>query len=297
MTKHEFGGAWTNEKLERLAKYLHAYMKIFRQNPKAGYFTTTYVDAFAGAGHYTRKDTAFQPLEGDQEAEDFQKGSAWIALESEPAFDRYLFIEPKTTYAHELAKLKQKFPERAPAMTIVQGTANVELAKWCSQTNWQKNRAVVFLDPYGMEVEWQTIEMLAATKAVDLWLLVPLGQAVNRLLTKKRPPPSTWADKLTKFFGTDEWQQAFYQPPIQPSLFEEENGLTKNTSLDGIAAYFVKRLESVFSGVAPHPLKLRNSNNVPIYLLCFASANEKGATTAVRIADHILNQSTSKPAK
>jgi hypothetical protein len=42
------------------------------------------------------------------------------------------------------------------------------LKKWCKERNWQKERAVVYLDPYGMQVEWSTIEALAATKAIDL---------------------------------------------------------------------------------------------------------------------------------
>jgi hypothetical protein len=33
---------------------------------------------------------------------------------------------------------------------------------------------------------------------------------------------------------------------------------------------------------------LLNSQNTPLYLLCFASANPKGAPTAIKIAQHIL---------
>jgi len=35
-------------------------------------------------------------------------------------------------------------------------------------------------------------------------------------------------------------------------------------------------------------LMLCNSRNNPIFLLCFASANPKGAPTAVRIAQYLL---------
>ncbi len=35
-----------------------------------------------------------------------------------------------------------------------------------------------------MQVDWKTIEAVAATKAIDLWLLFPLGVGVNRLLTR-----------------------------------------------------------------------------------------------------------------
>jgi len=47
----EFGGAWTQQKLKCLAKYLGAYARIFHVNPRARHFETTYVDAFAGTGY------------------------------------------------------------------------------------------------------------------------------------------------------------------------------------------------------------------------------------------------------
>jgi three-Cys-motif partner protein len=84
---HEFGGSWTAEKLERVRKYLSAYTTIFR---KQSWAITTYVDAFAGAGHRV-DSTKEEPV--DQENAEFLKGSARIALEVEPPFNNYLFIE------------------------------------------------------------------------------------------------------------------------------------------------------------------------------------------------------------
>jgi three-Cys-motif partner protein len=54
-TIHQFGGDWTNEKLERVRKYLHEYTKIFNANPRAKKLHTIYVDAFAGTGYRTSK--------------------------------------------------------------------------------------------------------------------------------------------------------------------------------------------------------------------------------------------------
>jgi hypothetical protein len=46
----------------------------------------------------------------------------------------------------------------------------------------------------------------------------------------------------------------------------------------------------VFKGVANNPLPLYNSKNNPLYLLCFAAGNPKGAPTAVKIAQDILKE-------
>lgn len=296
---HQFGGHWTDEKLDRLRKYLAAYVQIFTKNQWAKRYQTTFVDAFAGTGYRNlpkenRSDYVPMFLEEtpvyDEEAHSFQKGSAQIALETEPPFDRYLFVEKNPEYVRALEQLRASFPSIAERVEIRQGEANTVLKDWCHATNWKTNRAVVFLDPYGMEVEWSTIEALATTKAVDLWLLFPLGQAVNRLLKRTSPPEGGWADRLTKFFGTSEWKEEFYRPRQQMSLFDDENILQKEANFDQIGAFFVKRLTSIFAQVADKPLPLRNSNNVPIYLLCFASSNPRGAPTAVKIAQYILNQ-------
>ena len=99
-----------------------------------------------------------------------------------------------------------------------------------------------------------------------------------------------WADRLTTFFGTDSWQQTFYHRETQHTLFGAEKGFVKDADFESIGQFFVDRLKSVFAGVASHPLPLRNSKNVPIFLLCFAAANPKGAPTAVKIAENILRK-------
>lgn len=294
MSEHVFGGEWTREKLERVSKYLKAYTKIFHTNERARYFTTYFVDAFAGTGDRIDSsipepsETPLLEMESDPEWVELQKGSSRIALEVEPGFDRYLFIEDSKKRVAELEKLKALYPARASDVLIEHGDANTVLTNWCRQTDWQSHRAVVFLDPYGMQVNWSTIEAIAATKAIDLWILFPIGQAVNRLLVNRRPPPESWASALTRTFGEDAWRHRFYKKSVQQSLFGDEELETKIADFADIEAYFLERLGSVFESVAKNPLLLFNSRGTPIYLLCFAVGNEKGAPTAVRMAQDIL---------
>jgi len=290
---HQFGGQWTEEKLNCVRKYLHAYITIFKSNVRASKLRTTYVDAFAGTGYRTSKDNTAEMLclFEDKDATSFSKGSAQIALETEPSFDQYIFIERNPEFASELEKLRSYFPHKTDRVRVVAEEANHFLRDWCHNTKWLTNRAVVFLDPYGMEVEWSTIKAIARTKSIDLWILFPLGQAVNRLLTRNRLPPAAWAERLTRFFGTEEWKEAFYHQRTQMTLFgTEEIVQKKEADFESIGYFFVQRLRTVFASVANNPLPLRNSRNVPIYLLCFAAANPKGAPTAVKIAQHILGR-------
>lgn len=299
-TIHQFGGDWTQEKLERLRKYLPAYMRIFTANVRARHYTTYYVDAFAGTGSRNSGEndevltlSLFEDLQDEKDVKQFYEGSAKIALESEPPFKRYIFIENKSAFVQELRTLESRYPDRE--IQIKQQDANKFLQEWCGSMNWERNRAVVFLDPYGMAVDWNTIEALAATKAVDLWVLLPVGQAINRVLTRKGIPEGAWADKLTRFFGTEIWKDVFYnnnpQPQAQLSLLPSDTiqlDPEKEATFESIGRFFLERLGTVFERVAENSLVLLNSKKVPIYQLFFASANPKGAPTAVKIANDIL---------
>ncbi len=46
ITSHQFGGPWTEEKLEGIRKYLAAYMTIFSKNTQAKYYRTIYSGCF-----------------------------------------------------------------------------------------------------------------------------------------------------------------------------------------------------------------------------------------------------------
>jgi three-Cys-motif partner protein len=296
MAEPQFGGPWTEEKLSRLRKYLQAYMTIFSTNPRAKLLNTIYVDAFAGAG--LRKQLSTQIAEedllfaasSDSDTEALRKGSTQVALETSPSFAEYVFIEHHEEYAQTLTGLRRRFPKLADRIKIIQDDANLFLCKWCNEVDWERTRAVVFLDPYGMQVEWTTIETMARTRGIDLWILFPLGVGVNRLLMRQGPPEGSWASRLTLIFGTDDWRTAFYRESNQRNFFSDAGELVKDADFASIAEFWVSRLQSVFADVAINPLPLRNSRNVPIYLLSFAAANPKGAKTAVKIAQYILSR-------
>jgi three-Cys-motif partner protein len=142
-----------------------------------------------------------------------------------------------------------------------------------------------------MQVDWLLLEEIAKTKAIDLWLLFPLGAAVMRLLQKKQSPPQAWVDRVTAVFGTESWQEEFYKPRTRDTLFGREESEEREADYQAVADFFIRRLEGIFAKVAPNPRALRNSRNCPLYLFCFAAANLKAAPTAVKIAQYILGRS------
>jgi three-Cys-motif partner protein len=284
--KPEFGGRWTEQKLEAIEKYLPAYTTILTKSPAAQYLKTMYVDAFAGTGK-------MEFVEPDQESlftaeeEAYLSGSARRALSTRPEFNKYIFVDNNTAKRKHLERLKQDFPDKSTRIEVHTEDANSFLLRLCATTDWSKWRAVVFLDPFAMSVPWSTVEAIAATKAIDLWYLFPCG-AFNRLLTRKGKPPAKWSEALTRICGTTEWESRFYQQSQQEDLFGRMASEEKVTGFEGINNFFHERLQSVFTRVAAKPLVLVNSRKVPIFMLFFAAGNPKGSAPAINIANWII---------
>jgi len=294
MKGQAFGGPWTEEKLGRLREYLNAYMAIFTENERASWFNTVYLDAFAGSG--IRSDSVvttdgsemdlLAELAADPDATGLHDGSPRIALGVDKPFTKYIFIERNKVHAEQLQQLADESYSQL-SVEVHRQDANGFIQHWCSETDWKKWRSVVFLDPYGMQVEWATIEAIGRTEAIDMWLLFPLGQGVNRLLTRAGPPDENWSRRLTTLFGTEAWKSAFYRESPQYDFLDDQPRFEKDADWNSISTFFTGRLSTCFAKVA-NPLALRNSRGVPIFLLCFAAGNPKGAPIAVRIANHLL---------
>lgn len=287
-----FGGDWTEQKLAMLKGCLEHYQKVMKYQP----FRLVYVDAFAGTGYRELKempdsDQLLFPELAEEEPQKFLEGSARIALQVEPPFAEYVFIEKAKMRAAELGKLKKTFPHRAKSIQIVQGDCNSELQELCGETDWRSSRAVLFLDPFGTQVDWETLCAVAETEAIDVWILFPLGMGVNRLLKRDGNIPGQWEARLDKVFGTHDWRDAFYRRDVVPDLFDGNvERTTKTADFDSIAGFWIHRLRSIFPGVAENPCYLPTRGN-PLFLFCFAASNKKGAPIALRIAKHLLGDS------
>lgn len=292
---HEFGNidSWTRDKLEKVEAYLAAYLLALKKQK----FTLEYIDAFAGSGFVTRKiEIAPETLFDDDESirlKDFIDGSARVALQTVPPFAKYTFIEKHRKRCRELEDLKTEFPSLSNSIKIICGEANLHVQEIC-KSDWlsQNRRGVMFLDPYGTQVSWATITAIADTKAIDLWILFPIG-TVNRLLNRNGQIIPGRKVRLDIMFGEEKWFENLYQATERTTLFSDSKIITYSKTSDPfgvISKYFVNRLKSVFAEVSENPLVMKNSANSPIFLLCFAAGNPTGAPIAVRIAQHILTK-------
>jgi three-Cys-motif partner protein len=268
MSVHSFGGAWTERKLSVVRRYLEMYAQALKNQA----FQRIYIDAFAGTGDRTDKRRETLPLLDLPEFEEVAKGSARLALEVEPPFHRYVLIERATRRASELTALKSEYPARE--IEIINDDANDAIAALCKATNWRATRGVVFLDPYGLQVTWDTLVAIARTKALDIWILFPSGMGLNRLLTKSGDIRPEWQETLDRSLGTKEWRSAFYRTEEDPDLFEGQRSKTvKDADPMKLEKFYLNRLRTIFTTVMNTSVRLTNSKDQTMYLLCFACAN------------------------
>lgn len=161
MNDHDslFGGSWTEQKLDILRKYLNAYT-VALKNKK---FECIYIDAFAGTGYCGKGAAQNSELNLDfaelrnETVQEYITGSARIALETEPPFQQYIYIDLDNDKCARLEELKNVYPSKASRISIINEDANSYIQRYVSSTDWRGRRAVMFLDPFGMQVSWNTI--------------------------------------------------------------------------------------------------------------------------------------------
>ena len=291
---NQFGGTWTRDKLQLLRGYLERYTTALKRQR----FNLVYVDAFAGTGYVdigSQGDSQENPLlltEIDADTAGILKGSTRLALDvDDRPFDQFVFVEQNPAYAAELQLLQAEFSNRD--IQVQTADANVFLPEWCDRQNsrlgvpWRRQRAVIFLDPFATEVDWQTVESIAETKSVDLWILFPLS-ALTRMLPTEHRPVEQWAVVLDRVFGDPLWRSTFYTTQKQPTLFGEDQIFTVRADQQAIVDAYLAKLETVFEAVAPTPRWFLNRMKSPQFAFMFAASNPTGAPIAVRIANHLL---------
>jgi three-Cys-motif partner protein len=306
----KFGGRWSESKLNCVEDYIRSYLKVMQ---KQHWCSLIYIDAFAGSGKQALKSAKGSEAEiekmdsffGDEseraETKEFLIGSAIRALrvsaQETRSFDRFFLIDVDEPSCGELRSLVGlEFPEMIDKkVDIICGDANRFLSDFISSVDWLRTRALVFLDPCGLEVDWDLVTRITKTKACDVWYLFPLG-GVTRLMKKDGDVPEGWMLRLDRVFGTDEWRRLFYRKSGQQSLFKEnDESLYKDAPLGHLVDFIRRRFLAVFPAVSNAGI-LKNAKNVPLFALILGVSNPSppAQRAALRIANHLV-QEINKP--
>lgn len=270
---NQFGGNWTEAKMEIVVDYAKAYLTIMN---KQDWAKTLYFDGFAGSG-----------LIGINENKESIKGTALriLDIQQPKAFDIYYFVEKDEKHKLSLqAKIEAEYFGKNAH--VVQADCNSKLIDMANYLRNNTNyRALAFIDPYGMTVNWKSIEALKGL-GIDLWILVPTGLGVNRLLKNDRNIPEAWLTKLEQFLGLSrsEILDHFYSQTTIPTLFGDKTSVNKEKStIQKVGELYTQRLKTVFEFVS-ESFVVRNSTNSIMYHFMMATNNKN----ALKLANDII---------
>lgn len=250
------GHVWTASKLEFLTKYLHAFNVVVRK-----FFPNRiYVDGYAGPGTNL--------IDGQE-----RDGSPLIALKTEPSFTRLFMVEKHQGNFRQLqsnVNLLHLPPERVQNVTLTRGDFNDEVDGILAAL--PDHPVFFFLDPEGLELDWETVRKIGRRSRADLFILISAGG-----VTRCAGSPPTH-DRVTRFYGHDRWE------PIAEGVHPERPiGQTKfesfiNLYLEGLRNLGFNHVQSF--------LIATNSQQSHLHALVFAAKNP----TAIKIAEDILKK-------
>lgn len=273
MVSHKFGGYWTEVKLQALEDYLF----FFGHALKNKNFELLYIDAFAGTGECEITEnnrTRIIP------------GSVKIAIDLEAAFTKLIFIDDKKKHIKELETLCSEHPK----VEIYYSDANIKVIELCKTINWKNTRAIMFLDPYGLSVEWETLKSIAATQAIDVFFLFSLSGFFRQAAIDFNKVDEHIAKKIDICLGTTEWRDVLYKRTGQQDLFGGEQAPRREMSVPEMENYVKKRLETIFAAVSK-PIRLPQSGP-QLFSLFIAVSNpsKKAIGLAMKVANHIISK-------
>lgn len=277
---NQFGGDWTENKIEILVEYAKAYLNIMNIHASRHSWKLLYFDGFAGSGFIKK---------GKEENQKLIVGAAKRILEIEQPrpFDMFYFVEKEVGNVTLLREnTEQHFPHKN--IHIVNTDCNkkiMSMSTFLAGPEGKKYKTLAYIDPCGMQLNWSSLEALQE-RSVDVWILVPTGMGVNRLLKKDSNITDAWVSRLEVFLGMskEEILKHFYKETTTHTLFGEETTTTKEEkAIEKSAILYKERLNKLFNFVS-EPYVLKNKANSIMFHFLMASNNK----TAVKIANEII---------
>jgi|SaaInlStandDraft_2_1057019.scaffolds.fasta_scaffold41701_2 three-Cys-motif partner protein len=257
-------GYWSEIKLDIIKKYANAYSTILTKQTG---LKQIYIDAFAGTGIHRKKGSG-----------ELVPGSPLNAINVDPPFFEYHFIDTDEDKVKFLKNVVLK--DRSVNAFVHEGDCNeILLNDLIPKIRYEDyKRALCFLDPYGLHLDWNVIKKAGEMRTFDIFLNFPiLDMNRNVLLCDPASVAQKEIERMNRFWGDDSWKNETYS--TQKDLFGEDTEI--KGSVLGLIKAFRKRLKDVagFSEVT-EPIPMKNEQGGTLYFLYFASQKAVAAKIA-----------------
>ena len=191
-------GSWVAEKLDYLERYINIFEISMHSKP---WRKRHYIDLFAGPGKCFVSETRAVYL-----------GSPLLALTTSHPFTDYFFVDQDSD---SIATLQQRCSVSpvSDQVNCVVGDSNLivrEIVEHILDVDHKRipdkwsSLNLAFLDPDGLELQWETVATLARPYTMDLIIHYPQG-GLNRYMGKAFKKEEQTVVDL--FFGGTEWRR------------------------------------------------------------------------------------------
>jgi len=251
---------WASEKLDYLERYLDIFITAMRNKH---WRALNYIDLFAGPGKCRHEDN-----------DEVHLGSPLLALTAKYAFDHYFFVDLNADNIQALKQRCQNSPH-ADRIQYFQEDCNTAVYHISGKIERLNRRYIqgqwsclnlAFLDPEGLELQWDTVKALAQlrTDLVIHYSQMGLQRYMPIAIEESRETI------IDRFFGSRDWRDIYNQRQGQPGMYGELIRLYKRNLCD-LGYVDVKSADEVWRVPV-----MRNTKNAPLYALIFASKSDLG---------------------
>lgn len=248
----EFGGVWTAHKLFFLCNYLEQTTRGMSGNPS---FPNglNYVDLFAGSGVCS---VEMSPGRWQR-----YPGSPLIAACTPKPFNR-LFLVDRNTESISALKTRISKTSFKGALNFWEGDANAVIDEVRAAIP-VGSLTVAFIDPYSLDIHYESLKRLADSRPLDLILLLSDALDIVRNVETYYLPGKS--DKLDRFLGlTSGWR----------SHWNNLSNRDASSVRQLFAELFLRQLQQLgYRHSKSWPLE---GPNGPVFRLVYASKNERG---------------------
>jgi three-Cys-motif partner protein len=231
------------------------YAQLFSTGMKNKWPHRIYLDLFSGPGYSRVRDT-----------NRVVRGSPMIALSLPDRFDSYVFADENT---ESLDALRTRVSRLGLSVvpTYIPGDANEKVGRVLeviSKTPSKSTLSFCFLDPYKLNIHFDTVRRIAEGRAVDFLILLALYVDANRNVAFYVAEGNRTIDL---FLGDAHWR---------PRWKAAERG--GKTIVEFLADEYSTRMSQI--GYLPMSIermvKIRTRDRLPLYYLAFFSKDKTG---------------------
>lgn len=254
-------GPWTEVKLDILREYASPYSRIVKANG----FHHLYIDAYAAGGSHISRTTG-----------QIVPGSPLIALETEPPFREYHFIDADLNRVDQL----RSYTAVRPDVHVHAGDCNeILLREVFPLSRYEdRRRSLCLLDPYNIDLRWEVIATAGRMRSIEVFVnFMIMDMNMNILLRDPAKAEVAQVARMNRFWGDGSWRNVAYEPNPQGNLFSDSEQVKVEGANERVSEAYRQRLVDVAGfAYAPQPLRFVNSRGFTIYYLFFASPNLTG---------------------